>query len=110
MSHELITSRRGLLATLRSSLPRDQFFAGLYILGCANGLGSAIIRSLQSGDWTGGLQNISAIVLLACLAGVVLLLRDRRDEIIGITDLVVAVPFLILVAFPFGEASWVAVS
>ena len=61
---------RGLLAAVRGSLSRDEFFAGLFIVGCANGLGGDIIRSLMLGDWTGGIANISAIVWFACFAGI----------------------------------------
>jgi len=100
---------RSLFLTLRRSLPRDEFFAALYIVGCANGLGLNIIRSLISGDWTGGVQNISAIVLFACFAGVALLLRDKSDEIRPI-DLGVGVVFLALIIFPVTELNWVAVT
>ena len=32
---ELAAPSRGLLVTLRTSISRDEFFIGLYILGCA---------------------------------------------------------------------------
>ena len=38
ISRELAPNERGLVALLRSSLSRDEFFAGLFILGCVNGL------------------------------------------------------------------------
>ena len=37
-TNELTGSRRGLVAALQHSLSRNELFAGLYILGRANGL------------------------------------------------------------------------
>jgi hypothetical protein len=105
----LTASSRGLLAAIRKALPRDEFFAGLYIVGCANGLGSHIIRAVRLGDWTGGLENISVIVLLACAAGISLLLRDKDDEITS-ADLAIGGIFLAAMAIPVSEANWVAVT
>ena len=108
-STELIASSRGVLAALRKSIPRDEFFAGLYILGCANGLGVGIIQAANSGDWTGGLRNVSVIVWFACIAGVSLLLRDKNDEI-RLADVPVALVFLTLVAVPVIAMNWAAMS
>jgi hypothetical protein len=108
-NHLLVPPRPGLLAALRNSLSRDEFFAGLYILGCANGLGTNIIRAVNAGDWTGGTQNISVIVLFACLAGISLLLRDKNEEIRA-ADLLVAAAFLVGIAVPVSEMNWAAVT
>jgi hypothetical protein len=108
-TNEVVIPRLGPFSALRRSLPRDELFAGLYIVGCANGLGLNVVRSLISGDWTGGLQNISVIVLFACFAGVSLLLRDKSDEIRA-TDVAFAVVFLGLIVFPVTEFNWVAVT
>ena len=91
-------------------MSRGDFFAGLYILGCANGLAGGIIQSARSGDWVGGFANISVIVLFACFAGVTLLLRDNRTELIRAPDFAVAAVFLLLVALPVSPASWLAVT
>jgi hypothetical protein len=109
VSNELGTQKSGLLAALRHSISRDEFFAGLYIVGCINGLGGNIISSLQGGDWTGGLQNISVIVLFACVVGVSCFLRSKDDEIIS-RDLGVALAFLVLIVVPVREVNWVAVT
>ena len=106
---ELPAPRGALVAALRSSMARDEFFAGLYILGCANGFGASIIRAQIAGDWTGGTQHISVIALFACLAGISLFLRDKDDEI-RTADLVVAGAFLVGIAVPVAEMNWAAVT
>src|SRR5271166_1272818 len=92
-------------------MPRDQFFAGLYILGCANGLLGRIVQSLSFDDWTGALSgiDINVIMLFACYAGISALLCEDKDEIRS-ADLAVGVVFLILVSLPIGPLSWVAVT
>jgi exosortase/archaeosortase family protein len=107
--NELGTQKAGLLAALRHSIPRDQFFAGLYTVGCINGLGGNIISSLRGGDWTGGVQHISVIVLFACVAGVSFFFRNKADEITG-RDLAVALVFLTLIVVPISEVNWAAVT
>jgi hypothetical protein len=92
-SNELSAPRSGPFTALRNSMSRDEFFAGLYILGCANGLGVGILQAANSGDWTGGLRNVSVIVWFACIAGVSLLLCDKDDKI-RLADVPVAVVFL----------------
>jgi hypothetical protein len=109
-TNELTARRRGLVAALRHSIPRDEFFAGLYILGCANGLMGRILLSFDSDGWIGVLGgNISVIVWFACFAGVSLVLREHREELRS-TDLAVGVVFLILVMLPIFALSWVAVT
>src|SRR5262249_24986300 len=106
---ELSPRRAGLLAALQNAIPRDEFFAGLYILGCANGLGVGILRALNSGDWTGGARNISVIVLFACFAGISLLFNDKSDRLRW-PDIAVAVVFLALIAVPVTVMNWVAMT
>jgi exosortase/archaeosortase family protein len=106
---KLRTQKSGLVAALHHSISRDEFFAGLYVLGCINGLGGNIISFLRGGDWTGGVQNISVIVLFACVAGVSFFLRNKDDEI-ATPDLGIALAFLILIMVPASEVNWVAVT
>jgi exosortase/archaeosortase family protein len=108
-SAELMAPRRRWVEVLRASLPRDQFFAGLYILGCANGFGASMIRALQAGDWTGGTQHISAIALFAGFAGISLFFHDRKGAITT-ADLLVAGVFLIGIALPVAEMNWAAIT
>src|SRR5476649_483970 len=89
-------------------LPRADFFAGLFILGCANGLIAPIAQSIADLGWVGAVFstfNISVVVLLACVFGVSLISRDRLDELRS-TDGAVGVVFLMLVILPVGQLSW----
>jgi hypothetical protein len=101
----------GLVAALRRSIPRDEFFAGLYILGCANGLLGRIIQSLHLDSWTGAILavDINVIVLFAAFAGVSALLGEKKDDIRA-ADFAVVVIFLGLVSLPIFALSWVAVT
>jgi hypothetical protein len=110
MTNELTALRRGLVAALRDSLSRDAFFAGLYILGCANGLLGRVLLALNTEGWTGLLGvDISVIVLFACFAGISLMLQENRDEIRP-SDLAVGAVFLILVILPIFALSWIAIT
>jgi hypothetical protein len=93
-------------------IPRGEFFAGLFALGCVSGLASRIIQSVDRLGWMDALFNtfeISAIVLVSCAAGVSLVLRDRTVGI-GSSDLAVGAGFLSLVVLPIGPLSWFAIT
>src|SRR5262245_11891021 len=110
ISTELSGPTRGLVAALRHSISRDGFFAGLYILGCANGLLGRVLLTLNRDGWTGLLDvDVSVIVLFACFAGISILLQEDGDEIRS-ADLAVGSIFLILVILPIFALSWVAVT
>ena len=109
-TNELTASRRGLVAALRDSISRNEFFAGLYILGCANGLLGRILLGFNSDGWIGILGgSISVIVWFACFAGVSIMAQEDKEEI-RFADLAVAAVFLILVILPIFSLSWVAVT
>jgi len=109
-ANELTAPSRGLVAALRHSISREEFFAGLFILGCANGLLGRVLLTLNSDGWTGLLNvDISVIVLFACFAGISTLLQGDRDEMRSV-DLAVAAIFLILVLLPVFALSWLAVT
>jgi hypothetical protein len=110
-TNELTAPSRGLVAALRHSLPRNELFAGLYILACANGLVGRSIQTFNLEGWTGAVLGfeLNVIVLLACFAGVYLIASSNRDEI-RTSDLVVALGFLGLVILPIYALSWVAVT
>src|SRR5262245_12116908 len=102
------------LATLRSALPRNELFAGLYLLGCANGLLGRFIQSASFDSWMGAITglDINVIVLFACFAGISTLLaanQTQPDEIRP-ADLAVTAVFLVLVALPIFALSWLAVT
>jgi hypothetical protein len=107
---EITAPRRGLVAALQHSIPRNEFFAGLYILGLANGLG-ARVSNTNFDTWTGvGLSlDINVIVLFACFAGVSAILRGDREQIRS-PDLAVAAVFLMFTALPIFGLSWLAVT
>jgi hypothetical protein len=110
-TNELTAPRRGLVAALQHSLPRNEFFAGLYILGLVNGLVGRLYSTSNFDDWTGVVQSLdlNVIVLFACFAGVSAFLSDDREQIRS-TDLAVAAVFLIFTALPISALSWVAVT
>jgi hypothetical protein len=101
-----------LLKTLRDSLPRDEYFAGLCILACANGIGLQIIQSIKRlglADAALSCFEISAIVFIACAVGVSFILRDSADEIRPV-DIVVGAGLLVLIILPIGAMSWLALT
>jgi hypothetical protein len=111
-SNELTVPSRGVVAALRHSIPRNEFFTGLYIRGLANGLVARIYATSNFDDWTGvvlGL-DINVIVLFACFAGLSAIFSDKHREQIRPMDLAVAAVFLMLTALPIFALSWVAVT
>jgi exosortase/archaeosortase family protein len=110
-SNELTAPSRGLVAALRHSMPRNEFFAGLYILACTNGLLGRTILTLNQEGWRNVVLGfeLNVIVLSACFAGVYLIATSYRNQI-RILDLVVASGLLGLVFLPIYAMSWVAVT
>jgi hypothetical protein len=108
---ELTAPRRGLVAALQHVLPRNELFAGLYVVACANGLVGRSIYTLNLEGWYGALTGfeMNVIVLAAAFAGVYLIATGSRDGIRTL-DLVVALAFLGLVTLPIYALSWVAVT
>jgi hypothetical protein len=108
--NELIA--RGSTLRIARELPRGEFFAGLFTLGCVSGLASRITQSVNRLGWADALFNtfdISVIVWLSCAAGVSLVLRDRT---IGMrsSELAVGAGFVFLVILPFESLSWLAIT
>src|SRR5262245_63653233 len=91
----LTSPSRGPLAALRHFIPRDEFFAGLYILGCANGLLGRMIYAAGLEGWTGAVVGVdaNAIVLFAFFAGISVMLSADKDEL-RFADLAVGGAFL----------------
>ena len=70
-------------------IPRGEFFAGLFALGCVSGLASRMMQSIDRLGWTDALFNtfeVSAIVWVSCAAGVSLVFRDGASEFIRWTS------------------------
>jgi hypothetical protein len=108
LSDNLADAGRGQVGGRRWTIARDEFFAGLYILGLVNGMTGHFILALKMEGWN-GLISFDVIVLFACFAGISLLLSDSRGELRS-ADLAVAVVFLGLVILPIFTLSWVAVT
>jgi hypothetical protein len=111
-SNASIKRHGGLLRALQGSMPRDELFASLCILGCVNGLLPQIIKSVNDLGWGSAFTHtfgISVIVWIACFFGVALLLHDRTDTIRS-TDLLVGLAILVLVFLPISGASWLALT
>ena len=103
---------RSSVLRISRELPRGEFFAGLFALGCVSGLASRIIQSINRLGWAEALFNtfeISVIVWISCTAGVFLILRDRT---IGLRspELAIGAGFILLVILPIGPLSWLAVT
>jgi hypothetical protein len=95
-------------------MTRNEFFAGLFILACANGLLGRMLYTVGlnfQDDWTRTIvaADMNAIVLFACFAGISLVLYDSREQIRA-ADLWLAAPFLVLVMLPIFALSWAAVT
>src|SRR2546421_9846011 len=100
-ANELTAPSRGLVAALRHSIPRNEFFAALYILGIANGLVGRMYSTSKLDSWADAVTSldINVIVLFACFAGVSTILFAERERIRSM-DLAVAAVFLIVTAIP----------
>src|SRR5947207_3504097 len=100
-------------ATIRAlGFTRGELFAGLYILGCANGLAAKMILSVHRLGWVDaavGTFDVSVIVVIACFAGISLVLADKTGGI-HLADLAVAMVLLLIIALPIGAMSWLAVT
>jgi exosortase/archaeosortase family protein len=91
---------------------RGELFAGLYILGCANGLAAKVILSVHRLGWVDaavGTFDVSAIVVFACFTGISFILVDKTGGT-HLADLAVAMVLLFIIALPIGAMSWVAVT
>jgi len=100
------------LPTSLRFMQRDELFAALSILACANGLASDVIISINDVGWGGALVNtfgVSVIVWAACLAGLMSLLRTRTEEVRSI-DFCIGVFFVLIVSLPIRWSSWLALT
>jgi hypothetical protein len=93
-------------------IARNEFFAGLFLLGCANGIAARAIGTVHDNGWLNaaiGMFDVSAIVLAACASGLWLVMGGR-DQSVTRVDLAVGVVALALIGLPLGGLSWIAVS
>jgi hypothetical protein len=93
-------------------IARNEFFAGLFLLGCANGIAARAIGAVRDNGWLNaaiGMFDVSAIVLAACASGLWLMTGGREQSVTRV-DFAVGAAALALIALPFGGLSWIAVS
>src|SRR5262245_56548175 len=82
-----------LTRTIQKTLRRDELFAGLFIVLCANGLAGAAAEAVYWYGWAEALMTtfyVSVIVIVACCVAPVLALRESNNDAITGADLVVA--------------------
>ncbi len=106
----------GITARTFGGLRRDELFAGLYVLGCANGLLGRFIQAVHADGALGAALSIdiNIIVFFACFAGLSVMFSSVRqglgDQAVRNLDILVSVLFLILIALPIYPLSWIAVT
>jgi hypothetical protein len=108
--NELISER--ITSQMARELPRGEFFAGLFALGCISGLTSRIIQSIDRLGWADAFFNtfeVSIIVWISCVAGIALILQDRTTGIRS-SEFAIGAAFVVLVVLPIGPLSWLAVT
>jgi|RhiMethySRZTD1v2_1073278.scaffolds.fasta_scaffold156894_3 exosortase/archaeosortase family protein len=106
------TLTRAWVSRLSGSISRDEFLALLFLLACVNGLGSQVIHSVHVSGWTDAILStfgISIIVWISCFRGTTLTLQQSTEEV-WLTDLVLGIALLVLIALPIGRLSWLAVT
>lgn len=106
------TSDGNQIEAWRNSIDRNEFFAALFFLCCANGIASSAIASINRIGWFDSVLvtfDVSAIVLAACATGL-WLTACRRGQPVAPLDLSVAMIVLALIALPIGGLGWIAVS
>ncbi len=97
-----------LLGAFRSPMSRSEYFAALCLLGIANGIGSRAIQAVARYGLVEAVYStfdISALVWIACAVAIGLIIEEQGDRITPI-DMAVGAGFLVVIALPFGGASW----
>jgi hypothetical protein len=91
----------------RLRLSRGELFAGLFILGCANGLAGCMIQSVNRLGLPNAILatfDISVIVLIACCAGVSFVLSDPNHEV-RLAEVVIGTVLITLIVLPIAGMS-----
>ena len=94
-------------------MTRDQFFAGLFIVACANGLAgiiSHVLGSLGSFEALLVTFNVSVVVWIACVVGPWLLLKSNCGDEVTTADSIIGLIALGLILVPIGKLSWLALT
>src|SRR5215470_15408430 len=67
-----------------NSIGRNQFFTGLFFLGCANGIAARAVATVYGVGWLNaliGTFDVSAIVVAACVSGLWLMMSRREQSV-----------------------------
>lgn len=102
----------GPLRAVFASIGRNEFLAALFFLGCANGVVARAVGAVHRVGWTDaviGSFDVSAIVLVACAAGLWLTAHSRAEAVTS-GDVVAGAIALPLIVLPLGGLSWLAVT
>ena len=92
---------------------RGAFFWGLILLAGANGLGGSVLASINRSGLNEALLNsfdVSAIVWISCIAGIVLVRFDENQRPVSKSDLWLGAACLALILLPIGAPSWLAMT
>jgi hypothetical protein len=92
------------IGATQNSIDRNEFFAGLFFLGCANGVAARAIAAVHGVGWLNaviGTFDVSAIVLAACASGLWLMMWHRGQSVTPI-DRIIGVVTLALITLPLG--------
>jgi hypothetical protein len=103
---------RSSVLRMAGELSRGEYFAGLFIVGCASGLASRIIHLVDEIGWAEAFFktfDISVIVLFSCVAGLALIARDSTKGV-RCFDMALGMGFILLVILPIGPLCWIAVT
>src|SRR5262245_54149472 len=90
--HSVLVLSISVMVRALSSIPRNEFFAGLFILGCVNGLVSRAMSFVNSSGWNDAILHvfgISVIVWIAWVAGVALVAARESEDVVNWPDLFV---------------------
>ena len=108
--HLICDNTRAKSKLLRFS--RSELFAGLFILGCANGVAGRVIRTIEQLGLANAILDtfgISVIVLAACFLGISFIFDEQNDEIRS-ADIAVSAVLVFLMILPVSAMSWLAVT
>lgn len=103
---------RNSVLRMATELGRGEYFAGLFILGCASGFASRILHSVQEVGWAVAFFTtfeISVVIWISCISGVALVLRDRTTGVRAF-EVALGAGFVFLVILPIAPLSWIAVT
>ena len=97
---------------VRSPLGRDDVFAGLVVLGFANGVVKIIVQAIAiDGLWVAGLNTFGISGIVWAAGGLVLSFLARQPSApLTRADLLICGGFSAIILLPFGSLSWIGLT